>query len=61
LVAARKAGTLKSFQITYADHDTTPTVMQATGYVFAIGKTGSVDDKFTATASLELLTDFEEV
>jgi len=58
-VAARKAGAVKHFQITYPDDDSTPTIMQATGYVFAVGKTGSVDDKFTATISIELLTDFE--
>ncbi len=60
LVAARKNTTVKSFKITYAD-DAIPTVMQATGYVFAVSKTGTVDDKFTATVSLELLTDFEAV
>jgi len=57
LVAAKKSGDLVYLQIDY--NDNVNTSMTGTGYVFGVSKSGAVDDKFTASISIEMLTDFE--
>lgn len=52
-IAAKAAGELKTFVIDYSD--AASTVEQFTGYVMTAGKTGVVDDKFTASLSIRVV------